>query len=92
VLLLIGALSSCYFFQMLLLLLILHVLSKPRNGIHRSSAERERVKKMNESTCIDKLKAAQMFAIALTCLTTMAQWWPCILVDGRGGCGTDLSR
>jgi len=83
---------------MLLLLLILHVLSKPRNGIHRSSAERdrdrerERVKKMNESTCIDKLKAAQIFAIALTCLTTMAQWWPCILVDGRGGCGTDLSR
>lgn len=50
---------------------LVHVLSKPRNGIHRSS---ERAKKKTESTCIDKLKAAQMFAIALTCLTTM-EWY-----------------
>jgi len=38
---------------------------------------------MTESTCIDKLKAAQMFAIALTCLTTMAQWCPCVLMAGE---------
>lgn len=90
-LLLIGALSfcCCFLFPSPFIsapLRVVHVLSKPRNGIHRSS---ERAKKKTESTCIDKLKAAQMFAIALTCLTTM-EWY---YVRGRGkgvavrGCG-----
>lgn len=72
-LLLIGALSFCCCPSPSIAtpLRVVHVLSKPRNGIHRSS---ERAKKKTESTCIDKLKAAQMFAIALTCLTTM-EWY-----------------